>query len=285
MTMSRMASLYGLDTDAGVIGDGAGPTYGTWDAEILYACVCDVGFTGPDCSQGGWLWGVGQAPEHQRVVVRASLTHSVVTHSEMCPKGDDPATTGQQDRVIKLTTGNSAASNLGGDWVFRFNGQDSTTVSSNANTATCTVMEAAWESMANIEVCHPRFLPPSLHPHLVPHQQNVRCFRSTPDVNTLGAVYILAIEFAKYGQSNLFEHDGNAPISLFTCDGSDVVANTGSGTPSCAFTDDVDLTVLLCRHKPQTQAHHTSPRNPFPPPPLPHSNRCQWQATTTPAAM
>lgn len=110
---------------------------------------------------GGWA-------KHQRVVVRASLTHSVVTHSEMCPKGDDPATTGQQDRVIKLTTGNSAASNLGGDWVFRFNGQDSTTVSSNANTATCTVMEAAWESMANIEVCHPRSLSLSPAPPPLP---------------------------------------------------------------------------------------------------------------------
>ena len=77
MTMSRMASLYGLDTDAGVIGDGAGPTYGTWDAEILYACVCDVGFTGPDCSQGGWLWGVAQA----LASCRARLTHALCGHT------------------------------------------------------------------------------------------------------------------------------------------------------------------------------------------------------------
>ena len=45
-----------------------GPTftyYSNWDADMIYGCECDEGFTGYDCSQ------------------------------QKCPTGDDPLTTGQ----------------------------------------------------------------------------------------------------------------------------------------------------------------------------------------------
>lgn len=49
-----------------------GPThvyYTPWDADMIYGCECDSGFTGFDCSQ------------------------------RVCPRGDDPLTTGQVEEV------------------------------------------------------------------------------------------------------------------------------------------------------------------------------------------
>jgi hypothetical protein len=48
-------------------------TYTGWEADTVNGCYCDFGFTGPSCSIA------------------------------MCPTGDNPRTTGQQRRVIKLT--------------------------------------------------------------------------------------------------------------------------------------------------------------------------------------
>ena len=49
-TMSRIALLEGIDTDPGTAGDGDGPSYTAWDADVTYGCRCDYGFFAPDCS-------------------------------------------------------------------------------------------------------------------------------------------------------------------------------------------------------------------------------------------
>lgn len=47
--------------------------YDNWDADMIYGCVCDAGWDGPDCSQ------------------------------RSCPKGDDPMTSGVDEvSVIML---------------------------------------------------------------------------------------------------------------------------------------------------------------------------------------
>ena len=48
--MSRIALLEGIDTDPGTAGDGDGPSYTAWDADVTYGCRCDYGFFAPDCS-------------------------------------------------------------------------------------------------------------------------------------------------------------------------------------------------------------------------------------------
>jgi hypothetical protein len=63
-TISKLGLYEGPDTDPGIGGDGNGPVYTNWDAESTAGCECDAGYFGPDCSQ------------------------------IMCPKGDDPETTG-----------------------------------------------------------------------------------------------------------------------------------------------------------------------------------------------
>ena len=61
MSIYRLGKEYGkAEAD-----DGDGPEYSGWDKDAMYACSCDYGFTGPDCSLA------------------------------LCPKGDDPMTLSQ----------------------------------------------------------------------------------------------------------------------------------------------------------------------------------------------
>lgn len=69
-------------------------TYSTaWDADKAHACVCDRGYGGVDCSQ------------------------------RLCPKGDDPLTTSQNDRVYSVSLYGSTI----GEFVFKFTDNYGTT--------------------------------------------------------------------------------------------------------------------------------------------------------------
>lgn len=82
LTSQQLGLQYGQDTTPGVRGDGAGPVYGdttttlgalVWDEHVTQTCVCDLGFSGPDCGEA------------------------------YCPAGDNPFTEHQQRRAVKLT--------------------------------------------------------------------------------------------------------------------------------------------------------------------------------------
>ena len=51
-TISDLSLLYGppYNSAASHSGDGIGPTYLNWDANSIQACLCDLGYSGPDCS-------------------------------------------------------------------------------------------------------------------------------------------------------------------------------------------------------------------------------------------
>ena len=51
-TMEYLALKAGVDTTPGVGGDGVGPVYTNWEKDLFHGCVCEMGYTGPDCSQG-----------------------------------------------------------------------------------------------------------------------------------------------------------------------------------------------------------------------------------------
>lgn len=49
MSMADIASLLGPDGTSSSAGSSR-PAYGNWDADVLYGCVCDPGWTSADCS-------------------------------------------------------------------------------------------------------------------------------------------------------------------------------------------------------------------------------------------
>ena len=126
-------------------------------------------------------------------------------NTRMCPKGFDPLkTSAVYNREINVTTNATATSaGLNGSFIMTFDGF-SFEFDANATFFDETACEAAWESLDNVE--------------------QVACYRS--DVNDAwGATY--NIRFLAWPaipmQNNIFYHDGNPPLSAFTCDASHVV--------------------------------------------------------------
>ncbi|KAJ0409892.1 hypothetical protein P43SY_005786 [Pythium insidiosum] len=78
-SLARLALEYGPDTLPGVGGDGVGPVYSNWEKDSMSSCFCDMGYGGADCS------------------------------IQLCPKNDDPLTTGQGFRTIKITIAEATA--------------------------------------------------------------------------------------------------------------------------------------------------------------------------------
>ena len=142
-----------------------------------------------------------------------------------CAYGDDPVTTGQYDRAIKFTTDNTVDEVMTGNFRITFDGQVSGYISADATVGDSAQCKAAFEQMESIA--------------------SVRCLRGTVSgTNKQVASYTVAIKFAPYGMNNLFQHDTSIPLSKFTCDGSEVVAATG--TVSCAITDVSPTVRVLC---------------------------------------
>nr|AIG55553.1 secreted protein [Thraustotheca clavata] len=111
-TMAMMGLMYGPD-----VGTGKGPAYTNWEQSSMMSCFCDYGYQGPDCSL------------------------------RMCPKNDDPLTTGQGYRTVSLTLAASTA--LAGSVTFTFSGQ-SVTMPANSDANSNAICTAAISSLPNI---------------------------------------------------------------------------------------------------------------------------------------
>ncbi|CEG43460.1 Teneurin-1 and related extracellular matrix proteins, contain EGF-like repeats [Plasmopara halstedii] len=86
-----------------------------WDADRIYGCVCDYGYTGVDCSL------------------------------RQCPYGDDPITTGQVDEVQSLSC---LCNGCTGTFTLSFRGE--TTRSLDGNIDTAATLKAALEDLKTI---------------------------------------------------------------------------------------------------------------------------------------
>lgn len=118
--MSRLATEEGIDDS--VPGDGVGQTYANWDAEKLWGCVCDLGWTGPDCSL------------------------------EMCAKGGDGNDLSPMEHVVVLQTDNSDDDeDLTGSFIIVFNGQRSAALDADGvQVSAATNCETAFLSLPGI---------------------------------------------------------------------------------------------------------------------------------------
>jgi hypothetical protein len=182
MSLYDMGRYLGSDTT----GDGYGPLYTNWEKNNVYGCNCDWTYSGPDCS------------------VR------------LCPKGDDPETTSQAYRSIRITTANSASAAMSGTFQVFFLGYSLTfnADGSAESSASCVLF---MKQLNNV--------------------QTVTCTQSSLSGSTKGCIY--TIVFTDWGdspmQNNLFTHDGDPPLSDFTC--STTLATASSGTISCTIAD------------------------------------------------
>ncbi len=92
-------------------------TYNLWDADKIYGCICDLGFTGYDCSL------------------------------RVCPSGDDPLTTGGSAQEVQLLRC-SADNTSGGKILLYFDGRPSTVIPVDASAV---VLKTALETIPLIE--------------------------------------------------------------------------------------------------------------------------------------
>ena len=124
--------------------------------------------------------------------------------TRMCPKGFDPLLhSGLHQREINITTNaTNKGSRLNGIFIMTFNGF-SFEFNANATQFDEVACKAAWESLDNVE--------------------QVACLRGTLN-EAGGSTY--NIKFLAWPavpmQNNVFNHDGNPPLSAFSCDSSNV---------------------------------------------------------------
>ena len=123
MTMSDIYSVYSTemfhDTLSIVNYDATNLTFQGWEADKLQSCVCDMGYTGPNC------------------------------HMKMCPKGDDPLTPFTDYYSINLEI-RADSGTLGGYIHFVFNGE-TLVFSPHADIFTLKACKEFFETLPNIE--------------------------------------------------------------------------------------------------------------------------------------
>ncbi|CAN0348582.1 unnamed protein product, partial [Phaeothamnion confervicola] len=134
-------------------------------------CICEMGFAGDGCGL------------------------------RLCPKGDDPLTTGQGVRTVRLTTG-AAAGRLAGTVALTFNGETA------RFPADAALLPA--DALASIVAS-------------LPNVARASAQRGATDAASGGAAYTIALEAFPVvpWENNLYSHDGNPPLSAFSCDVSD----------------------------------------------------------------
>lgn len=94
--------------------------YNLWDADKIYGCQCDNGFYGYDCSQ------------------------------RVCPKGDDPLTTGQVNEVQMLTC--TCAAGCTGSFAFTFRRRTTVNLSPTSTAANLATALAALDTLDTVSV-------------------------------------------------------------------------------------------------------------------------------------
>ena len=265
----RQLSLWeGYDSD----GDTLGYDYLNWDADAIQGCFCDWGYGGPDCSlklcprgddpitkggQGAVVHAfLSDDSAGSRTIVGASVqkegsgyVNPTATVTATGPAGDGASVTGsgatatvqttpdgnitsvtitapgssyynasiaitdvvQVDRKIRLSLSASEALTNTGSVRLRFGGFWGD-LALGASSSAC---EAAWESLANIE--------------------DVTCTFSDPagDNNAQYDVEFHAFTEWPVYYNNIHYHDGNPPISQFSCD---IEHFTAAGA-TCVFSD------------------------------------------------
>lgn len=139
----------------------------------------------------------------------------------MCPKNDDPLTTGQGYRTIKIAVQGGAAT-VDGTFRISFNGQ-TTTLSATAPSNTATLCANAFMQMRNV--------------------MSATCAPTVINAAVQSAEYVVAFTEWTHldAENNLLKHNGNPPLSSFKCDISQVVS---TGTPTCVITDVVATNVI-----------------------------------------
>ncbi|KAF0688123.1 hypothetical protein As57867_020163, partial [Aphanomyces stellatus] len=187
LPLASLALLYGPQSST----TGIGPTYTNWEANEVGGCYCDMGYTGPDCSM------------------------------RMCPKNDDPLTTGQSYRTISLTVA-AMGSALAGSISVAFNGY-SFTMPANGNANSNSICTKGVQTLANVA--------------------QATCTMGAVDATTGGATYTIVFkQWTIVGaENNVFFHSGNPSLSLFTCN---VVGVTSANSPTCTFADVVTTNLI-----------------------------------------
>jgi hypothetical protein len=163
-----------------------GLSYNNWEKKQSFLCRCDFGYSGGDCSQ------------------------------KLCPKGDDPETTGQNYSSYQLNV-TSTSGHLGGTVRLFFQGFETTF--------------NAHGSLESSDSCKTFLLK-------LNNLDTVTCTQGTVDSSTGGVVYSFTITSfpVRPEHNNLYFHDGAPPASAFFCDTSR--AKSASGSVTCAVTVD-----------------------------------------------
>lgn len=141
--------------------------------------------------------------------------------AEMCPKNDDPLTAGQGYRTIKISIGGTSTP-LAGTVRIAFNGEVAT-LDASAAVNTAASCASAFMKLRSVE--------------------RATCAITVLDATVKSAEYVVAFtEWAHIdAENNLLFHNGNPPLSAFTCDISKI---TSTNTPTCAITDVVAFDVI-----------------------------------------
>jgi hypothetical protein len=211
-TMHYVAENYGPPaTTASKLA--AGPVYGNWESQLYRGCFCDWGWTGSNC------------------------------HLKMCPKGDDPRTTGQADLVFTITTSGTSGTALAGYFTFHFYGH---TTKFKADAYSPTFSNSDCQTFIQA----------------LPNVETATCVVSGISSDHRGATYTITI--TKYAtipyENNFFSHDGTVSSTDYMgCSTDDLtqgvspVCSIAITTPSskeyayCSYRGDCDLTKGSCK--------------------------------------
>ena len=185
-------------------------SYSNWDKSSITVCNCDDGYFGADCSLGMLNFIIN----YIKLNLFISLFY-VKCNIAMCPKGDDPMTMDQNYRQIQMTVTNTRH-RLQGTIGMIFQGKISYISLLNPSDTDC--MEGLTNSRS---------------------YGLVGCTVT----NSSAHKYVFNIIFyywpAYPTENNLYFHDGNPPISSFSCD----TVLTDAGV-TCSFEDIVSTNIL-----------------------------------------
>lgn len=130
----------------------------------------------------------------------------------MCPKGDDRLTPHTGHRTITITINSQSRLNrLSGEFHFQFNGESFLfpTLRTSFSAAKC---KAAFEALRNVK--------------------EVTCSVTGTDYESVYTVSFLKFPVLPY-ENNIFAHDGNPPLSAFSCNIDRVVKFRASDALVC----------------------------------------------------
>jgi len=125
---------------------------------------------------------------------------------KLCPKGDDPMTESQSSRAIILSL-TADSGEIAGSLDLSFLGE-TISFEADASSSSSSICETSFESFENVG--------------------DVSCVQSTPDANQ-GANYTITFNsWPEYPhENNVFSHNGNPGISLFSCDKTGLTSGSG----------------------------------------------------------